>query len=469
MPRRTLLVMLVASVVALICHARADRQPYGHYLSEILDIIDTHYVEPVEDQKLFESAVDGMLSQLDEHSSYITRDGLAELRENLDQEFGGIGIEVTLDPKTKELTVLSPLVGTPAYLAGIRAGDKIASVNGESTAGFSLPDAVRRLRGKAGDMVRLQIVRKGADKPLDFEVTRAEIPLESVRGDSRRADGTWNFVLAGYPQIGYIRINNFGERTAEEVAAALDALHAAGVKGLVLDLRENPGGLLNAAVGVCELFVAPGSLIVTTRGRNGTIDETYRAGGEGRRYDGAMCVLVNRYSASASEIVAACLQDYQRAGIVGERSFGKGTVQKVHEVEGGKGVLKLTTSSYWRPSEKNIHRLSTNQEADEWGVRPDQGCELKLSDDDLLKWHELRRQRDILPPADGEQRPDFLSIKPEDAARLDPQMQKAVEMLERKKNAPGKALSQGGGGQQPFPGAIGSDVLVGTIDRCGGA
>jgi carboxyl-terminal processing protease len=415
-----------------VCYARADRHPYGHYLSEILDIIDSHYVEPVDDEKLFEGAVEGMLGQLDEHSSFITREDLAELRESLDQKFGGIGIEVTLDPKTKELTVLSPLVGTPAYVAGIRAGDKIVSVDKESTTGFTLQDAVRRLRGKLGDKVTLQIVRKGVDKPLDFELSRAEIPVESVRGDRRQADGTWDYLLAGHPQIGYIRINNFGERTPEEVAAACDSLEKAGVKALILDMRENPGGLLNAAVGVCELFVEPGSTIVTTRGRSGTIDETYQAGDIGHRYAWPMCVLVNRYSASASEIVAACLQDYDRATIIGERTYGKGTVQKVHEVEGGKGVLKLTTSSYWRPSSKNIHRLSTNKETDEWGVQPDKGFELKLSDDDLVKWHELRRQRDILPPTNGEERPDFLTVKPEDAEKLDPQMEKAVEYLEAK-------------------------------------
>lgn len=424
--------MLIATVVALVCHARADRQPYGHYLSEILNIIDTNYVEPIDDEKLFESAVEGMVGQLDEHSSFITREDLDELRESLDQEFGGIGIEVTLDPETKELTVLSPLVGTPAYVAGIRAGDKIVSVDGEPTRGFTLQDAVRRLRGKPGDKVKLQLIRKGEEKPLDVELERAEIPIESVRGDRRRLNGTWDFELTGHPGLGYIRINNFGERTAQEVAEALASLEAAGAKGLILDLRENPGGLLTAAVDVCELFVPPSNTIVTTRGRNGVVDEEYKAGGSAPVCNLPMCVLVNRFSASASEIVAACLQDYDRATIFGERTYGKGTVQKVHEVEGGKGVLKLTTSSYWRPSGHNIHRLSTSKETDEWGVKPDQGGDVKLSDEELIKWHELRRQRDMLPPANGEQRPDFLTLNPEDATKLDPQLQKAVELLENK-------------------------------------
>ena len=439
MPRRTLLLMFVATIVALVCHARADRQPYGHYLSEILGIINNNYVEPVDEEKLFEGAVEGMVSQLDEHSSFITREDLAELRESLDQKFGGIGIEVTLDPKTKELTVLSPLEGTPAYEGGIRAGDKIVSVNGESTKGFSLEDAVRRLRGKSGDKVTLKIDRIGVEKPFDVELIRAEIPVESVRGDRRLPQRKWDFVLGGHPQIGYIRINSFGERTAEETAAAIDTLKAAGVKALILDLRENPGGLLDAAVGVCELFVPAGSTIVTTRGRNGTIDEAYLAGANGPRCDWPMVVLVNRFIASASEIVAACLQDHHRATIIGERSYGKGTVQKVHEVEGGKGVLKLTTSSYWRPSEKNIHRLSTSKETDDWGVRPDKDFEIKLSDEDLVKWYELRRQRDILPARNGEQRPDFLTVKPEDSEKLDPQMQKAVNVLEAKLGLPSKA------------------------------
>ena len=432
MPRRTLFLMLAATVFALVCHARADRQPYGHYLSEILDLINNNYVEPVDDEKLFEGAVEGIIGQLDEHSAFLTREDLAELRRDLDQEFGGIGIEVTLDPETKELTVLSPLAGTPAYLAGIRAGDKIVSVDGMPTKGFTLQEAVRRICGKAGDKVTLQIARGGVKDPITIELVRENISVESVRGDQRLPDGTWDFVLAGHPRIGYIRINSFGERTAEEVASACESLDKAGAKSLILDLRENPGGLLTAAVGVCELFMEPGSVIVTTRGRSGTIDETYQAGDTGHRYSWPMCVLVNRYSASASEIVAACLQDYHRATIVGERTYGKGTVQKVHEVEGGKGVLKLTTSSYWRPSNKNIHRLSTTKETDEWGVRPDAGFELKLSDEDLIKWHELRRQRDILPPTGSEQLPDSLTVKPAGSESLDPQMQKAVEYLDAK-------------------------------------
>lgn len=430
MPRRNLVLIALATVVALVCHARADRQPYGHYLTEILDIIDENYVEPVDDEQLFEGAVEGMMDRLDEHSAFITREGLAELRGSIDQEFGGIGIEVTLDPATKELTVLSPLVGTPAYIAGVRAGDKIVSVNGELTKNFTLQDAVRRLRGKPGDPVTLQVTRKGAERPITFEMLRAEIPVESVRGESRRADGTWDFMLVGHSGIGYVRVNNFGERTTEEVTAAIASLEQNGAKALILDLRDNPGGLLTAAVGVCQLFLPAGKTIVTTRGRSGTIDEEYRSQPDTMHCTLPLCVLVNRYSASASEIVAACLQDYDRAKIVGERTFGKGTVQKMHEVEGGKGVLKLTTASYWRPSNKNIHRLQASKETDDWGVRPSEGFDQTLTDEEMLTWHELRRQRDILPPAADEHRPEFLQPKPEHNGKLDPQLTKAVEYLE---------------------------------------
>lgn len=432
MPRRTLVIMFFAVIVALVCRARADRQPYGRYLSEILRLIDQNYVEPVDNQKLFEGAVQGMLSQLDEHSSFITRDDLAELRESIDQRFGGIGIEVTLDPKTKELTVLSPLAGTPAYNAGIRPGDKILSVDGKATRGFQLADAVKILKGSPGEIVTLELARKGREKPFEVKLARAEIAVESVRGDRRQADGSWDFQLIGHPKIGYIRIINFGERTAEEVAAACISLQKQGIEGLILDLRENPGGLLDAAVGVSELFVKPGSVVVTTRGRDAEILDTYLAGeGAGSFSKWPIVVLVDRFSASASEIVAACLQDYDRAIVVGERTYGKGTVQKVHEVEGGEGVLKLTTSSYWRHSGRNIHRLSTNKESDDWGVRPDPGYEVKLSDEDLVKWHEVRRQRDILPADDGEERPDFLTTNPDDSRPLDPQMQKGIEVLEQ--------------------------------------
>jgi carboxyl-terminal processing protease len=431
MPRRTLQFLLVAAVISLVCYARADRQPYGHYLTEILDIIDNHYLEPVDEERMFESAVSGMTGQLDENSSLVTREDLAELEESIDQHYAGIGIEITLDPETKELTVLNPLVGAPAYQAGVRAGDKIVAVDGKSTTGFSLQDAEKHIRGEPGKPVRLRVQRLGVEAPLEFVISRAtNISTDSVRGDVRRPDGSWDFRLVGHPEIGYLRINNFGERTVEELSAALVALHAAQVKAIILDLRDNPGGLLPAAVGVCERFIPSGKVIVTTRGRDGETNEEFVASDSSGPIKLPLCVLVNGNSASASEIVAACLQDYGRAKIIGERSYGKGTIQQMHRVAGGKSVLKLTTSSYWRPSGKNIHRRKTSKDSDEWGVRPDTGFELALSDDELAPWRELRRKRDILPTAAGEQRPQFLQVKPDEAGKFDPQLEKAVQFLE---------------------------------------
>jgi carboxyl-terminal processing protease len=435
MPRRSLQILMLFAMFSLVCYVRADRQPYGRYLSEVFNLIDSHYVEPVNHEKLFESAVKGMVDQLDEHTAFITRESLKELREGLDQKFGGVGIEVTLDPETKELTVLSPIVGTPAYEAGLRSGDKIVAIDGQPTIGFSLQDAVKKMRGVLGQPVELQIARRGVEKPFDVVLTRAPIAVESVRGEARRADGTWDFMLADHPQIGYIRLSTFGERTAEEMSDAVAALQAAGAKALILDLRENPGGLLPAAISVCELFVPQGSVIVTTRGRNGVVQESFVSQSP-PQFTGPMVVLVNRFSASASEIVAACLQDYGRAKIVGERSFGKGTVQKIHEVEGGRGVLKLTTSSYWRPSGKNINRLSQSSEGDDWGVRPDKGFDRKMTDAEIIKWHERRRQRDILPAQAGEDRPDFLQQKPDALGLLDPQLKQAVKYLAEQLLAP---------------------------------
>jgi carboxyl-terminal processing protease len=428
-------ILLLFTLFSLACYARADRQPYGRYLSEVFNLIDAHYVEPVNHEKLFEAAVKGMVDQLDEHTSFITRESLADLREGLDQQFGGIGIEVTLDPQTKELTVLSPIVGTPAYQAGLRAGDKIVRIDGQPTKGFTLQDAVRKMRGARGEKVSLQIVRRGAEQPLDFELARAPIPVESVRGETRLADGSWDFLLTEHPQIGYIRLSTFGERTTEEMTAAVESLKAAGARALILDLRENPGGLLPAAIGVCELFVPKGSVIVTTRGRNGNIQESFTSQSE-PRFTGPLVVLINRFSASASEIVAACLQDYGRAKIIGERSFGKGTVQKIHEVEGGRGVLKLTTSSYWRPSGKNINRLSQSGENDDWGVRPDKGFARKMTDAEIIKLHERRRQRDILPAGPDEDRPDFLLPQNDEGDSLDPQLKLAVKFLAEQLLAP---------------------------------
>ena len=448
MPRRTLRLIFAALLVSYLCYERLDRNPYGRYFAEVLDQVDRNYMEPVDKERLFETAVNGVVHQLDGYSSFIGQSKALRFHEQLGQKFGGIGIEVSLDPDTKQLTVMSPIAGTPAYTAGVRTGDKILAVDGNSTAGYSLDDAVKLLRGKPGEAVVLRVLHAGQASPTDYAIARAVIKVDSVLGDRREADGSWNFFLAGHDHLGYVRITSFGDQTVSELTAALAWLQERDCRGLIVDLRNNPGGLLDAAREACDLFLEKGDLIVSTQRRK--VREEYRASGSGPYQKLPLVVLVNHYSASASEIVAACLQDHQHADIVGERTWGKGTVQNVIAIEGGKSILTLTTASYGRPSGKNIHRRETSKPEDEWGVLPDPGCEVKMSEEEFTKWIEARRERDIIKPQAalyaktvgyqagteqagvGQNETDPQPAGAEDPRQedIDPQLKKAVERLE---------------------------------------
>jgi carboxyl-terminal processing protease len=421
MPRRNLHILLVLAVLCLICAVKVSR--HGRVLVYAMDQINSRYLEKVDEEVLFEGAMEGMLSRLDEYSEYIPPAALTEFQETLDNQFGGIGIEILLDPDTKQLTVASPLVGSPAYEAGIQAGDKILRIDGRSTQGFSLADAAERLRGEPGEPVVLTILHPDQTEPVDVEIFRDIVHVDTVVGDTRNADGSWNFFLEGHDEIGYVRLNSFSEKTETELEQALNGLIERKMKGLILDLRNNPGGLLSSAVNICDMFITSG-VIVTTRDRNGEIETAYEASGTGKHTDFPIVILVNQFTASASEIVAACLQDHQRAVIVGQRSFGKGTVQEILDLEPGQGVLKLTMASYWRPSGKNIHRRLN---ATSWGVSPDPACEVVVDGQDLAKLLRWRNQRDLYKPNGAPNAPHADPADPQ----IDPQLAKALECVEK--------------------------------------
>ncbi|HTU25340.1 MAG TPA: S41 family peptidase [Pirellulales bacterium] len=425
MPRRTLIVLCLTLLVSLACYRRTHQTAYARYFAEVMDSIDRFYVEPVDDQKLFEGAMQGMVGELDPFSGYIGRRDARHFQQVvLDQRFDGVGIEASIDPKTQEPRVSTPLAGSPAYEAGIRAGDRITAIDDRPTAGLGLRRVSELLRGRTGEAVALRVVRGDDKTPLEFLLRRREIKVDTVLGDRRNADDTWNFFLPGHDRIGYLRIASFGERTAEEVAAALEGLQTGGVRGVVLDLRDNPGGLLDSAAETASLFLAAGDLLVTTRGRGGKELERWVVEQTGRYRDLPVVVLVNHDSASAAEIVAAALADHHRAAIVGERTYGKGTVQSVIATEGGRSVLKLTIATYLRPNGKNIHRLDRSQPGDEWGVKPDAGEEVTMSAKDHAAWLERRKARDVI-----DRRPS--AEKDADAALADPQLGRAVERLEQ--------------------------------------
>jgi len=421
MPRRNVLALLLVTVGSLICYLNADR--HGQILVYAMDQIDHRYLEHIDRATLFQGAMQGMVNQLDDYSAYISPAAVEQFQETLDQKFGGLGLQVSLDPQTKQLTVMSPMVGTPAYEAGVRAGDKILRIDDQSTQGLSLRDAVDLMRGKPGEPIMLSILHVGDDKPIDMKIVRDVIQVDTVLGDTRDQQGQWEYFLEGHDRIGYLRINTFGEKTIEELEHALEWLAEHKMRGLILDLRNDPGGLLSAAIDVCDLFIDKG-VIVTTRRRDGRIREAFTATDENTYTGFPMAVLVNQYSASASEIVAACLQDHGRAIVVGQRSWGKGTVQEVIELESGQGVLKLTTASYWRPSEKNIHHTSDDEDNGDWGVSPNPGYELKVEGDDLTKLLRARLRRDTYHPDDS---PDGDDSEP----FTDAQLEKAVEYVEK--------------------------------------
>lgn len=325
--------------------------------TEVYGKIKSDYVEPVTDKQLITSAINGMLSGLDPHSAYMDADAFKDLQVGTQGEFGGLGIEVTMEDGF--VKVVSPIEDSPAYRAGLKPGDLIIKLDDTPVKGLSLSDAVKRMRGKPNSAITLTVLRKGEAKPLVFTLTRAVIKIKSVK-----------YTLAE-PGYGYFRITQFQEHTAENLAEAIDKVtkeNKAPLKGIVLDLRNDPGGLLNAAVGVASVFLPADSLVVYTDGRAEDSKmrltankEFYLRPNEKDFLKGLpanikgvpMVVLVNGGTASASEIVSGALQDHKRAVIMGTQTFGKGSVQSVLPLGNGTGI-KLTTALYYTPSGRSI-------------------------------------------------------------------------------------------------------------------
>jgi carboxyl-terminal processing protease len=417
--------------------AAAQDETYELFLvlADTLDQIERNYVQDISRRELIEAAIQGMLTKLDPYSTYIGREEVEEFRGEIESQFGGIGIQIGVD--NGRLTILSPLVGSPAYRAGLHSGDAITHIAGQATAGQNVDDIKSQLRGEPGTEVTLTVERPGAAEPLVVTLTREIIRVETVLGDTRHADDTWDFMLDDERHIGYVRVTTFGRDTTRDLENALQSLSGQELRGLILDLRFDPGGLLTSAIEVCDLFLREGT-IVSTEGRNSPA-RTWEAHEPGTFEGFPMVVLVNRYSASAAEIVAACLQDHGRAIVVGERTWGKGSVQNVIDLEEGRSALKLTTAAYRRPSGKNIHRFPGAPESDEWGVTPDDGYLVPLNDDALAELARYRRDRDIAavhgappagePPATQEPAAGDPAAAPAAAPFVDQQLQKALDYL----------------------------------------
>ncbi|HUJ12589.1 MAG TPA: S41 family peptidase [Thermoanaerobaculia bacterium] len=321
---------------------QGDVQKRMKEYTDLLAVVTANAPEDTGADKFVYSSIDGMLRTLDPHTTFLEPKEYSDMQDRQKGSFYGLGILVT--KRNDQITVITPLEGTPAARLGIRAGDVISDIEGTSTDDLSLDDVVKRLKGPKGTTVHIKILRVGIKEPIPLTIVRAAIPTNSISN-----------VLMLKPGVGYIRIKDFTATTVRELDDAIDQLRAQGLQKLVLDLRGNPGGLLDAAVGVADHFLDKGQMIVYTKGRTPDSAQDYTAPGKHQKLDVPLVIVVNRGSASASEIVAGAMQDHDRGLVVGETSWGKGLVQSVYTLQYGAG-LALTTSKYYTPSGRNIQR-----------------------------------------------------------------------------------------------------------------
>jgi carboxyl-terminal processing protease len=413
--KRVLLLIVAAALLSMFTGAvMAKRLPFQgeayenlKTFTEVLSHIESNYVEETDPEKLIHGAIRGMLRTLDPHSSFMPPDVYREMQVETEGRFGGLGIEITI--RDDILTVVAPIEGTPAYRAGIQAGDQIVKIEGESTKEIALIDAVKKLRGPEGTAVTISIFRKGFTEPKDFTLTRAVIQIKSVRWKKLPDD------------IGYVKLRSFQKSTSDELEAALHDLEEQNIRALVLDLRNNPGGLLEQAIAVSDEFIEGGKLIVYTKGRLAGQNMKGYSKNDRAHLEFPMVILVNGGSASASEIVAGALQDMGRATVVGTQSFGKGSVQTIIPLSDGSG-LRLTTAKYYTPSGREINGKGITPDIIVEEAKPQEQAEEG-------KQETPQSRRQITMPGDD--------------PATDPQLQKAIDFLKMQVKKGGKAVKAG--------------------------
>lgn len=423
-----ILATLVGGVVGYyIPEVFARRSDAYDFVSPLVDIrqeLVNSYFEMPDDQAMLEGAIQGMIETLnDPYTVYFTAEQLASFETHTRGTFSGIGAEI--DKEGDYIRIVSPLEDSPAFKAGLVPGDLILAVNGDSLEGVSTEEAVKRITGEEGTDVTLTIRRAdGAEE--DVAITRARIKIETVVGLDRDETGHWRYMLDAAQGIGYIRMRQFSEPTYQALQAAVGEVKQAGAKGLVLDLRDNPGGLLDTAIKVADLFLDDG-VIVSTRDRTG-VNRTWSAEEGGLLTQMPMVVLINEASASASEILAGALKYNDRAVVLGTRTVGKGSVQQIVPLPGGNGGLKLTTSLYYMPNGQNIHRKEGEKV---WGVDPSDGFYVGMTLDQRNKMLQIRRENTVARPKTNG---DPAAVTPEwiEKELADRQLAAAVETMRAK-------------------------------------
>lgn len=415
-----LLISLLVSVFALDLWTRLNVSADEEYsnlkiFTEVLSQVENNYVEKPDSKQLIYGAINGMISSLDPHSGFMPPDVYKEMQIDTRGEFGGLGIQI--GTKDNVLTVIAPIEDTPAYKAGIKAGDQILKIDGQPTAGMQIFDAVKMMRGPKGTPVTITIMRNGFKQPEDFRILRGEITVKSVKYKMIDKD----------QGIGYLKLTQFQEKSAEDMANALKKMSKEGMRSLILDLRNNPGGLLTSAIDVASQFMPQGKLVVYTQGRVGGRSD-YMTSNQYTSYTTMpVVVLVNQGSASASEIVSGALKDWKRAVIMGTKTFGKGSVQTVIPLSDGSG-LRLTTARYFTPKGISIQNTGIQPDIEVKLVIPPSEAK-KIKEYPVIREKDLKNHLDANPSqkgtADDVQEAPWVDLKAKD----DNQLQRAVDLL----------------------------------------
>lgn len=408
----------------------AQRDSDYRFVRTLVDIyrqVGTNYVENVDEPKLQTSAINGMLTSLDPYTVFVPEEDKDAFNDALDGNFKGVGIQLNQNPETLAIEVVTPIDDSPAWKAGVLPGDTLVKVNGESVVGQRLDGIIGKIKGPNGTKVTLGLTRGADDKFIELTMERAEFFVPQIKGFERNADNSWNYFADREKTIGYIRLKQFTPDIGKQITEICQTLLKGGMKGLIFDLRFNPGGRLEEAEQLIDLFVDEGT-IVTVKGRNRPEQKTM-AKSDGTLPDFPMVVLVNEHSASASEVMAGSLKDNKRATVVGARTYGKGSVQEVMPLDAHSGELKITVAYWYLPSGKRVQRI---KDAKEWGVEPDVVVPMDESNQERLVMEQIQSESMRVALETPATTRSATGTTVPTTQSIDPQLDRALELLRDK-------------------------------------